>query len=152
MTYSNTEIATAIRDVLLADVDTLGLGGVVYGDQVLIPVSPLVCVEPLVTDRAYTGTNYRTDNTFQTNVIVYFTNLDNVEDRVRDCDLKTEEVADFLNAIARPEHLGGTRLGGLILQGHTTTIQYQYSMREKRLVRANQIVFVSQTRTDLVTP
>lgn len=137
-------IAKALVDQYKTDMagtNTFGLNDVFYGDQVKIPKSPTLCIEPAQTVRIVNSTGCQTENDFALNVILYDSRLGDVEGIQFDLDTLAEDIMDDLNKV-------GT-LGDLIVFGHALTIEYGYLIKSNRLMRADRIVFTAKTKTEL---
>lgn len=74
-------IANYIYTKLLvpANMTALGVNAVWYGDQTLLPTTPALCVSPGTKKREFQGASYRTLNTIETYVWVYFGKIQDIQ-------------------------------------------------------------------------
>lgn len=74
LTDSAEVIANYIYQMLLnpTNMTALGVNDVWYGDQSLLPRTPALCVNPGTKKREFQGATFRTLNTIETYVLVYF--------------------------------------------------------------------------------
>lgn len=135
------EIANALRNFFTTIKDDLGIVDVFYGDQMRIPNSPTLCVEPATTERVLSNTGLTTANTFYFNIILYDTRLGDVEEIQYTLDQLAEDVVDRLHSI-------GT-LDELIIYGVAERMEYGYLIKSNRLMRADRIMFRAETKTEL---
>jgi hypothetical protein len=150
-TYKGSVVSKAIKDFIELNKGALGISVVFYGDQQTFPSYPAVCVEPAITTRELSGMPYQTDNLFTVNILVYFSNLDGIENIQEICDDLSERLQDTINteSIAQ-QFAGGTRFGDIVVSGHTARLEYGYKMLANRLTRANRLVWIGFTKTRLV--
>lgn len=150
-TYKGSVVAQAIKDFIESKKEELEVAAVYYGDQQTFPAYPSVCVEPAITTRELSGIPYQTDNNFQISILVYFASLDGIESIQEKCDAVAENVQDAVNAEGiDPQFAGGTRFGGIIVNGNAARLEYGYKMLSNRLTRCNRIVWQGYTKTRLL--
>lgn len=142
---TNAKYAAPVALALKAHIETLQedleIVDVFYGDQVLIPNSPTVCVEPSLTERSLTSTGCAATGTLTCSVLVYDARLGDVQAIQESLDFLTETLANELNQL-------GT-LGGLIVYGFCGRIEYGYLVKSNRLLRADRIIFTATVKTEL---
>lgn len=132
------------------DLEDFDIQDVYYGDQDLIPRVPCVAVEPGATRRTLEGVPFRTLNEFEIGCLVYHSGVDGVQNIVRDCDLLAEAIAEVLNKDSLPVIAGGTNFNGYVVHGHVVSIEHGYAIRNKRLLRANRVIWQGISKTALV--
>lgn len=145
-----THRATVVADALKARYDAdiasptpvFGLAECYYGDQVKIPKTPTLCIDPAQTVRNVNSTGEASENDFSFNIILYSAGLGDVQGIQRDMDELAELIMDDLNSL-------GT-LGDLIIFGYAVAIDFHYVVKNNRLMRANRIVWTAKTKTRLV--
>ncbi len=57
----------------------LGVNAVWYGDQAILPKTPALCVSPGTKKREFQGTTFRTLNTIETYVWVYYGKIQDIQ-------------------------------------------------------------------------
>jgi hypothetical protein len=153
-TYKGSVMAETILTLLRENASDLGVPqkGLFYGDQVMIPESPTVCVEPAQRQRVLAGSPMMTDNEVRVGIIVYSTHLDSIEAAQKNGDKTAELIEDFLNLRSQPPILydSGDLLGGIITSGFVESCASGYAVKADRRMRANRLIWVGYTHTHLV--
>ena len=154
-TYKGSVLTLALKTLIEQNAPSLYPGGVDavrYGDQRIINVGRLICVEPSAKTRDFSGTTQLTTTLFTTNVIVYVSGDGGNEGIQQVADELTEAVEDLLNTAASNPNLGigGDFLGGLINDGFVSQVEHGYRVPASRIIRANKITFSSRSRNILV--
>lgn len=125
------------RLVLLFEDNAVDLGiadgGIFYGDQERIPVSPAVCVEPDVKKSELYGAGRMTEVNFRIYILVYHSELRNVQSNRRDADILAEDITDLLNADAT--------FFGLAIHCYVSEAQSGYSNKQNTTLRSTRIQF-----------
>lgn len=134
-------VALALKTYIESRQEDLEIVDVFYGDQVMIPNSPTVCVEPSLTEREINTTGCSTLNTLTCSVLVYDARLGDVQAIQEGLDTLTETLADELNQL-------GT-LDDLIIYGFASRVEYGYLVKANRLLRADRITWTATTKTEL---
>lgn len=141
-TYQASKVVRALI-TLFESHPELGIEKIYYGDQESIPEAPAVCVEPGRFDRELAGVPFQTKNTFEILILIYSTGLGGNEQIQLQLDELTEAIQEML-------HINAKDLGGLVTFGFSTRIEYGYSIKANRLVRANRITWTANSKTHLV--
>ncbi len=138
MTYSDNPvtIASAIKAVVVANQDELDISDVFYGDQVKIPKSPTVCVEPAKRATEYNGTGFRKANTFTCGIYVYVAKLGDVSEIQTEVDQLSYDLAAAIDAAS----LSGD-LADLITWGYCAELNFGYRVKANQLMRCDYIVW-----------
>jgi len=115
-----------IVDMLSADPSlggllTTPLQDVWYGDEALIPRFPTVTVESSGITSILSGAPYRTDNDIRIILIVYASKVQPGE--------TTRKEADQLAYSVRSKLHTDRTLGGLVIHGFVSSIEYGYTVR-----------------------
>lgn len=148
-TYRSGDITRAIQDLAELNRAALKLEYIGYGETVQIPDTPALIIEPGNKARKWGGTMAMTDNVFTIIMALYHTGLDDTDQIQRDVDTITEDWEEILNTASVPV-FGGDQLGGLIISGMVTLIDYGYTIREDRRLRANRMTYTCTSKTRLV--
>jgi hypothetical protein len=134
-------VADGVRNYFTERMDDLGIAAVYYGDQMRVPLSPTLCVEPATINRIVNNTGCATENEFALNVILYDARLGDVEGIQFDLDKLAETVMDEINDLGQ--------LDGRVIYIHATAIEYGYLIKSNRLLRADRIIVTAKTKTEL---
>jgi hypothetical protein len=123
--------------------ESLGIaeGGVFYGDQERIPVSPAVCVEPNVKKSALYGAGRMTEVALQVYVMVYHSELRDVGSNRKDADLLAETITDLLNSQAN--------FYGNAIHCFVSEVQSGYSQKQNTTLRSTRVTFDIQSQERL---
>jgi hypothetical protein len=142
LTDSLVTVTQGLYDKFVGLRDTLGLTDVFWGDQLLIPRSPCLCIEPGNKSRDMPGgLNRRTTNTFVVYLILYHSEVRSPQSNRKDADTLAE-------AIEREVHLDAT-LGGLLTHGYCTRLDSGYATKVQQQYRSARIQFEGNTTTNL---
>lgn len=130
-----------------ANLASLGIreqGDVFYGDQMLIPRTPAVCVEagPLNRELSGIGGKGRTTNTITVFLLCYIARIQDMQLTRREADEFAEKIMDIL-------HQDVTR-SGLVVHGFVTGIEPGYATRGDTNMRAARITWTGMTKTGIV--
>jgi hypothetical protein len=134
-------VADGVRNYFTERMDDLGIAAVYYGDQMRVPQSPTLCIEPATINRLVNNTGCAAENEFALNVILYDARLGDVENIQYTLDQLVETVADEINEL-------GT-LDDKVIFIHALAIEYGYLIKSNRLLRANRIIVTAKTKTEL---
>jgi hypothetical protein len=85
---------------------SLGLQDVWYGDQDLMPHTPALCVTPGVTKREFRGATFRTLNTIETYVLVYWGKITDIQQNLHNAQHLADQVVFTVHS--------DLKLGGLV--------------------------------------
>lgn len=100
-------VASYIYNMMLAQKATLSVADVWYGDQSLIPRMPALCVSPGNKKREFQGATFRTLNTFETYILVYFGKIQDVQQNLH----ASTDLADSIETVVHSD----LRLGGNVI-------------------------------------
>ena len=140
-TGSLVAVGTALKELVKSWQSELGIIDVFYGDQVLIPRTPAVCIEPTQKQREYAGVPYATQNTLEVALLIYFCVLGNSQEARMDCDALAEKIEAKL-------HLD-KQLGGLVIQGHCTQIESGYAQKNNVVIVTSRILWQGLSKTQI---
>ncbi len=140
-TDSLIDVADQLKILLEQYQTTLGIADVYYGDQVLVPRTPTVCVEPLEKVRELAGVSDRTENTIQVGIMIYHGQVTSSQITRRECDVFAEQVEKVL-------HLD-RQLGGLLIYGFCNRLESGYAERNGALMFSSRLTYQGLTKTRL---
>jgi hypothetical protein len=126
-----------VMGVLTANKTTLGLFDVFYGDQNLLPGSPVVCVEPDTKATELKNATRGVDVYFRTYVLVYVSFVASPEDNRKAADQLAEAIETLLNADAQ--------CGGLVIHSMVEELTSGYATKSGTIVRASRILFTGRS-------
>lgn len=148
-------VANRFFEVLDAAKAELGLAGVFFGDQDIVPVTPALCVEPGVKRRTLAGAQNASENDIETYFLVYHSSVTSdisQQDQRRLNVAVAEDVERFLLR----NHLRLLAPDGaqLTIHGYCTDLDPGYSYKAGgqgavTLYNAVQITWLSKTKTSL---
>lgn len=149
-TYHNQDIVQAVYDLLVAAAPSLGIASnngvydVYYGDQVNVPRTPAICVEPAAMRRELQGASNppRMLNSFNVLIMVYLQELGGIQKLNKDKDLLLDKIQDALHA--------DYTLGGKVLFGYCSDIDPGYAVRSNVLMRCGKISFTATNKSFLI--
>jgi hypothetical protein len=134
-------MADYVFNLLTTNQGTLGLEGLFYGDQNLIPVSPIACVEPDVKNVALKGMTREIQNEFRVYVLLYTAFVQSPDLNRRAADQLAESVGTVLNADAQ--------CGGLVMHSMVEEIASGYAYKSGTIHRTSRILFTARSVTRL---
>ena len=133
----------ALFTLLEANRVTLGLEEVYFGDQVKIPKTPTLVVEPDTKRRELAGVPRRVENTLRAWVIIYYSRVENTETSAVGALEVAERVETFLH---RREHQD---LNGLVIHMYCTETEPGYRTKDNSRFRAVRLSVEGITKTML---
>lgn len=141
-----TTLSEACRDIvsnMTARAESLGIaeGGVFYGDQVRLPVSPAICVESNEKRVALYGAGRMTDIVLSVYILVYHSEVRDIESNREDADVLAEAICDVLNADAK--------FGDKATHSYVTNVQSGYSTKANNTMRSTRITFEIESQERL---
>lgn len=140
-TASAEVVATAIYNIIHAQMSPLGIAVMYYGDQTQIPATPAVCVSPGNKKRDWEGASLATRNEFETYVYVYYGKLQDAQVNLH----AAQTLADAIEPVVQADvTLGGIVIGTLCTQNEPGVINKQGS-----LLMGNRMTFESFSKTRL---
>lgn len=119
----------------------LTLKSVRYGDEVTHANVPVLCIEPALVERELRGAPFQFSNTIATQLIVYHTGKDGVEQIQKQLDILCDDIAEFLNMQSVSQVYGGNQLDGLVTHGVVTRQENGYRVLNDRLMRCNRLIW-----------
>ena len=128
-------------DLLKSNAGLLGLNEVYYGDQNLIATVPAVCVEGQRKTRDMSGTSFRSENLLRTTLLVYYSQMQDVNATQRDVEILAEQIEEVL-------HTDQT-MGGLVVHGRVIELEPGYAVRERVYLRACRMTWQGISLTHL---
>jgi hypothetical protein len=138
-------ITQALVDKIKANAVTLGIPdvpgaaspgadpSVFYGDQVMIPVTPTVCVDPVTRQRDLSETGYQTTVDLSLFVIIYHGKVQDIQDNLKECLQFSEAVEALLHS--------DKQLGGLVVSGYVAVVDMGITVRGRSLMRASRLTW-----------
>jgi hypothetical protein len=134
------QVIDQVVDMLKEWSEDLGVGeeDIYYGDQERIPRSPTLCVEPAEKSPELYGASRMTKMDITCYVLVYHSEIKNVEENRRNADRLAERIADLLNE-------DGTFKGGAI-HCWVSNIASGYATKQNTTMRASRITFSLTSR------
>jgi hypothetical protein len=141
LTASAEVIANAIMNAIRAQMASLGIQQVYYGDQTQLPQTPAVCVSPGNKMREFQGASLTTMNTFETYVFVYYGKIQDVQQNLH----AAQTLADAIEPVVQTDQtLGGIAIWTLCIQNEPGMINKMGS-----LMMGNRMTFQSASKTRL---
>jgi hypothetical protein len=150
--YKLSPVVNGVISTLTASADAMGIAvnpgtqdpDIYYGDQVLIPRNPAICVEPGPLKRTLDGASNppRMQNDFTVLILVYIQEINDIQQVNRDRDALLDQVQDVMHA--------DWTLGGLLVFGHCTDIDPGYAIRSGKLVRCGRITYEGMNKSFLI--
>lgn len=128
-------------NLLVTNKSSLGLQGVFYGDQNLIPASPIACVEPDTSVSVLASAQRRVENNFRVYVLVYSAFVESPDLNRRDADQRAEAIKAVLNADALA--------GGLVTHCMVEEVASGYAQKAGAIYRSSRILFTGKSKTQL---
>jgi hypothetical protein len=119
----------------------LGLVDVWYGDQDLLPHTPAACVAPGNKQRQFQGATFRTLNTFETYILVYYGKIQDVQANLHSVTL----LADNIETLVHSDLL----LGGNVFSVLCTQNEPGMISKAGALLMGARMTFESQSKTTL---
>lgn len=120
----------------------LNLSHVFYGDQLLIPSSKVLCIEPDTRVTNITGANRLTEVDMTIAFILYYDKVQNYESNRSACDLLTDQIAHKLNSLNDIE--------GQVVHSYVSRISPDYTRKTNENIYAiSRIEFIINTRERL---
>jgi len=140
LTNSLVAFADAVKALIEANMDDLGIEWVFYGDQQKLPGSPVVCVEPDLKTNDLHAAKRQVEIVLRCQVLVYTSEVTSGEENRRNADLLSESIEAVL-------HLDPT-VGGLCIHSIVDSVTSGYASKAGTLVKADRIQFsgLSQSR------
>lgn len=146
---STLEVANRFVEILEAAKAELGITDVWFGDQILVPRTPALCVEPGQLRRQLEGVPDMARNTIETGFYLYHSKVDKTQQQARrDSVMFAERVVNYLHV----NHLrlfSKDGLQQLTIHGYCTELDPGYTYRQGTLYNAVQMIWQSTSKTSL---
>jgi hypothetical protein len=133
-------LVQAIVDKMLSNSAALGIQDVFYGDQDILPRTPVITVQAGPVQKDLVQTGFTTMNTAHVFLTIYHGKIQDVQKNAKSADQLTEAVIDLL-------HLD-KQLGGLVITGYVTTNEPGLADRGGML-KANRITWQGISKTQI---
>jgi hypothetical protein len=121
------------------NMSNLGYTDVWYGDQELLPHTPALCVSPGTKKREFQGASYRTLNSIETYIVVYYGKIQDVQVNLH----AAQTMADALETLIHSD----LTLGGLVIATLCTQNEPGYLRKGTDLMQGNRLTFESMSKT-----
>lgn len=131
----------AIVDLLEANKSALGLTDVWLGDQVRVPRTPCVAVEPGPKGREYNGAPRRFVVTLESYIMLYI-------EKVQDTQLNTQEATTLAEEVEAVLH-ADAQMGGLVVSSYVAQSDPGYAERSNTQFRAVRLTFRATSQKQL---
>jgi hypothetical protein len=143
LTDSSEVVANYIYDKLNDPTNKTALGviDVWYGDQTLLPHTPALCVYPGSKKREFQGATFRTMNTIETYVMVYFGKIQDVQQNLHLATALAESVETLVHS--------DLRLGGNVIAVLCTSNEPGVINRNGIWITGARLTFESISKTTL---
>ena len=115
---------------------------VFYGDQVLLPKTPAICVVPGVKQREFQGASLRVLNIFETLIYVYYCKIQDVQQNTHGCVALADAIEKFVHA--------DFTLGGNVFSIICEQSEPGIATKSGDLMMAARLLFRSQSKTMLL--
>ena len=146
LSASLAEITQALVDKLTADMATLGLNAVFYGDQDKLSTTPMACVEPDVKKVMEITPFRKTTLSISVHIIIYHSAVTSPQLNKKNADLMAEAVETFLNA---DKNLKRTDGSDRVIHCYIEEVASGYVTKNKTPVRASRLTFSALTQDQL---
>lgn len=132
-----------MKTLLETNAGTLGIadGGIFYGDQARIPVSPAVCVEPNNKSVDLYGAGRMTEVKITLYLLVYHSEIRDISSNREDADTLAEAIATLVNSSAT--------FYGSAIHCYVTDVTSGYSTKSNTTMRATRITWEATTQERL---
>lgn len=142
---ANTHRLSVVSEALKSKFDSnramFGLEDVWYGDQMLVPRTPAISIEPGNKSRELQPLGLNSINTLIVYVLVYLGKVQEVQKNRLEVDKLSEDIEDFLHQ--------DKQLGGLVIHGFVAAIDPGLAPRPTRdnLLRVDRITWQATSKT-----
>lgn len=149
LSASTRVIARRWQAILDANKVALGIQDVFFGDQLMVPHTPAICVEPGRKRRNLEGVPDMTRMEIDTTFYVYHSKVDSEKQQARDDCIKfAEDVEDYLHVNhLRLFDLAGTQQ--LTIHSYCTDFDPGYSFKRNTWYHAVQMTWTNLTKVSL---
>lgn len=91
-------VANYIYQMMITNKAALSVASVWYGDQELMPLTPALCVSPGNKKREFQGASFRTLNTFETYILVYYAKIQDVQQNLHGTTVLADAIEDVVHS------------------------------------------------------
>jgi len=147
---STLEVAQRFKSILESVKAEMGLQDVWFGDQLLVPRTPCICVEPGTERRQLQGVPDMTLMQIETGFYLYHSKVDREQQLSRvECNALAQRIKNYLHVNHIRLYSDATQTRQLTIHGFCTLLDPGYSYRQGTLYNAVQMVWTSTTKTSL---
>lgn len=146
LSTSYIEIAELLMTKLQNNSMALGLQGVFYGDQNLIPATPVVCVEPDGKDVTQITGFRKIDYDVNIFLLVYHGAIGSIQLNRQNTDLLAESIETLIHADKGLLRADGT---ASVIHCYITKIASGYVKKGNSTLRASRLTFLAKTQAQL---
>jgi hypothetical protein len=136
-------VANYIFTMMQDNATALGVEDVWYGDQTLLPKTPAICVSPGDKKRIFQGSSYRTLNTFETYVMVYWGQIQDIQANLHSCTNLADDIETLVHSDLT---LGGNVFSVICMQN-----QPGIANKQGALLVGARLTFESMSKTTFPT-
>lgn len=143
----NTDSSEAVANYIYTKLNdptnktNLGVSSTWYGDQTLVPDTPAVCVAPGPKKREFQGATFRTLNTFETYVWVYFAKIQDIQQNLHGATQLADDIETLIH--------GDLTLGGNVIAVICTQNEPGVINKGGVWVMGARLTFESMSKTTL---
>lgn len=154
-------IAERFYQICLTNRFELGFyGGVYFGDQVMLPGTPALCIEPGTLKQDLVSASNRTQNDIDTYFLVYHAPISEKQNARREAIAVAENLKRFLHRNHLRLYTAPATIGGLeqdlnrqlTVHGHCVETDPGYQFKQGTLYNAVQMTWRSLSKTWLQQP
>lgn len=131
-------LSTYIHGLVEDEKASLSLEDVWYGDQQLIPRTPAVTIEPGRVDTTLNNTGMQATHEFEVELLVYHSELLEVNTTRLECIQLGESIRDLLNS--------DKQMDGHVVHGHVSRFEPGYATRQV-LLQAVRLTWNGMSKT-----
>lgn len=145
LTDKLSDVSQLLVDLIIANAQTLGIPdvpgattvgsdpSVFYGDQVMIPVTPTVCVDPVQRQRDLSETGYQTTVDLAVFVIIYHGKVQDMQTNLKECI----QFAEAVEAVLYTDK----QLQGNVVHSYVSNMDMGQMIRGRTLMRATRLTW-----------
>lgn len=132
------EITQAVIDFITDNKITLGIADVFYGDQMLLPRTPAVCVEPESKEFGEPGPSRKVTLDFSVFILVYHSEVRSPQSNAKDALALAESIANLLHTNPK---LKRTDNSDRVIHCMVKQVGNGYSSKDNTIVRSSRLTF-----------
>jgi hypothetical protein len=138
LTGSLVDICDYLFNLLDTNRSLLGLEGVYYGDQELLPATPTACVDPGEKPRGLKGAQRMSRVEFRVYILVYHSKVQATSVNRRDADIMAEAIETLIHT--------KRSLDGLVIDGMITNVSSGYMARGNTFICSSRLTYEAQSQ------